>query len=202
MFENALVAGILSMGVNVHLVGPLPTPAIAFLTRSMRADAGIVISASHNPFQDNGIKIFGADGFKLPDSLEAEVERYALGAVAGENSAPRPSAQHIGKASRIDDAPGRYIVFLKNAFPQELNLEGLSIAVDCAHGAGYRVAPAVFSELGADLVVLGDTSPTAPTSTPGWAPCIPRVSRKVVASGRAQVGIALDGDGDPAHHGG
>jgi phosphoglucosamine mutase len=146
MIETAMASGICSMGVDVLLVGPLPTPGIALLTASMRADAGVVISASHNPFQDNGIKIFASDGFKLPDSTEEQIEQYMF-----ENSIDelRPTAQAIGKAFRIDDAVGRYIVSLKHRLPQELSLEGIKIVVDCAHGAAYRVAPAVFEELGA-----------------------------------------------------
>jgi len=172
MLENALVAGICSMGVDALLVGPLPTPSIAFLTRNMRADAGIVISASHNPYQDNGIKIFGKNGFKLPDAMEAMVEDYVFNLEENTGKAPRPTAQAVGKAKRIDDALGRYIVFLKNSFPAEYTLDGLTIAVDCANGATYKVAPAVLAEL-ARSSSWWAWSPTAPTSTPGWARSTP-----------------------------
>jgi phosphoglucosamine mutase len=137
---GADVLGICSMGADVLLVGPLPTPGVAFLTRSMRADAGVVISASHNPYQDNGIKFFSFEGFKLPDELEARMEKMIL---KGETNLHRPTASEIGKAFRISDAVGRYIVFLKNTFPRQLTLEGLKIVVDCGHGAAYRVAPEV-----------------------------------------------------------
>lgn len=195
MFENALVAGILSMGVDVNLVGPLPTPAIAFITRSMRARAGIVISASHNPYEDNGIKIFAGDGFKLPDAQEAEVEAYALKALNNGHGIPRPTAQKIGKAMRIDDAPGRYIVFLKNTFPEEYTLDGLTIALDCAHGATYKVAPAVFSELGADLKLLG-VEPNGTNINDGVGSLHPQGLIDLVKSGQADIGFAFDGDGD------
>ena len=146
MLENALTAGICSMGVDVLLVGPLPTPGIAFTTQSMRADAGIVISASHNPFQDNGIKIFSRDGYKLSDELEREIEDLVS---SGRINDIRPTASEVGKAYRIDDALGRYIVFCKNTFPQDLSLEGLKIVIDCANGATYKVAP--MSNLGLRL---------------------------------------------------
>ena len=153
MIENALTAGICSMGVNVFLVGPMPTPGIAFLTRSMRADAGLVISASHNPYQDNGIKIFSRDGYKLPDSEEDEIEQLIT---SGHIKDIRPTADAVGRAMRIDDARGRYIVFCKDTFPQELSLEGMKIVLDCANGATYKVAPIIFSELGADVVTIHD----------------------------------------------
>src|SRR3990170_1871788 len=140
MLETALASGICSSGVDVLLVGPLPTPGVAFLTRSMRADAGVVISASHNPFPDNGIKFFSSNGFKLPDEVEARMEEMIF---KGETDLNRPTASAIGKAFRISDAVGRYIVFLKNTFPRHLTLEGLRIVVDCGHGAAYRVAPEV-----------------------------------------------------------
>src|SRR5688572_18761551 len=136
MLESALMAGICSMGVDVLLVGPMPTPAISFLTRSLRADAGVVISASHNPYQDNGIKFFSSDGFKLPDEVEARMERMIF---TGETEESRPTAGEIGKAFRLSDAVGRYNVFLKNSFPRHLTLEGLKIVVDCGHGAAYKV---------------------------------------------------------------
>ncbi|NOX25246.1 MAG: phosphoglucosamine mutase, partial [Deltaproteobacteria bacterium] len=146
MIENALAAGICSMGVDVLLVGPLPTPGIAFITHSMRADAGVVISASHNPFQDNGIKIFSRDGFKLPDVKEAEIEDLIF---SQKMAALRPVADEVGRASRLDDARGRYIVFLKNTFPNKYTLDDFHIVLDCAHGAAYGAAPSVFAELGA-----------------------------------------------------
>jgi phosphoglucosamine mutase len=138
MLETAMASGICSMGVDVLLVGPMPTPGIAFLTRSLRADAGVVISASHNPFQDNGIKFFAQDGFKLPDDVEAEIEQFVFDDSIDHM---RPTAAEIGKAFRIDDALGRYNVFVKNSFPRHLTLDGVTIAVDAANGAGYRVAP-------------------------------------------------------------
>ena len=147
LLEYAITAGICSMGVDVLLLGPLPTPGIAFITSSMRADAGVVISASHNPYQDNGIKFFSGDGFKLPDEIEAHIENLMTDQGMEET---RPTATEIGQAFRIDDARGRYISFLKSTFPKELELDGLKIVLDCAHGATYRVAPEVFSELGAE----------------------------------------------------
>ena len=151
MLETALAAGICSMGVDVMMVGPLSTPGIAFVTQSMRADAGAVISASHNPYQDNGIKFFARDGFKLPDEVEARIEdlifRHKIDHL-------RPTATKVGKATRIDDSQGRYIVFLKNTFPKDLSLDGLTVVVDCANGAAYKTAPAVFEELGAKVIPL------------------------------------------------
>ena len=195
MLENALVAGICSMGVDTLLVGPLPTPAIAFLTRNMRADAGIVISASHNPYQDNGIKIFARNGFKLPDELEAAIEDYALSLEADNGSAPRPTADAVGRARRIDDAIGRYIVFLKNTFPVEYTLDGLTIAVDCAHGATYKVAPAVLSELGADLKLVG-VEPNGTNINAGVGALHPDRLAAMVRETDADMGLAFDGDGD------
>ena len=152
MLETAIAAGICAMGGRVMLTGPIPTPAVANLTQSMRADAGIVISASHNPFADNGIKIFGPDGFKLPDSEELEIEQL-LADPKLDNSGKTGSS--VGRAERLDDAAGRYIVWTKGTFPRELTLDGLRIVVDAAHGAAYRVAPAVLQELGADVTTLG-----------------------------------------------
>src|ERR1051325_9069921 len=152
MLESALTSGICSMGVDVLLIGPLPTPGIAFLTRSMRCDAGVVISASHNPFHDNGIKFFASDGFKLPDEVEREIERLVLD---DEIDHLRPTASEVGKAFRIDDALGRYNVFLKNTFPRHLALDGLKVVIDCAHGAAYRVGPEVLTELGAEVTAIG-----------------------------------------------
>ncbi len=195
MLENALVAGICSMGVDTLLVGPLPTPAIAFLTRNMRADAGIVISASHNPYEDNGIKIFARNGFKLPDELEAAIEDYALSIHERTGDAPRPTADAVGRARRIDDAIGRYIVFLKNTFPVEYTLDGLTIAVDCAHGATYKVAPAVLSELGADLKLVG-VEPNGTNINAGVGALHPERLAAMVRETEADMGLAFDGDGD------
>jgi phosphoglucosamine mutase len=192
MIENAISSGICSMGVDVLLVGPLPTPGIAFITSSMRADAGVVISASHNPFQDNGIKFFSRDGFKLPDELEEEIEELILS--NGINHL-RPTAEEVGKAFRIDDAVGRYVVFLKNSFPRDLTLDGVKIAVDCAHGAAYKVAPAVFEELGAEVVLTG-VKPNGQNINAGCGSLYPEVVAKLVLESGAHMGVALDGDAD------
>ncbi len=192
MLENAMVAGICSMGVDVLLVGPLPTPGIANITSSMRADAGVVISASHNPFQDNGIKFFSADGFKLPDTIELKIEKLIE---TKQIDSLRPTASEVGKAFRIDDAAGRYIVFLKNTFPQEMDLSGLKIVLDCANGAAYRVAPAVFEELGADVITLG-VSPNGTNINAGCGSLYPQLISEEVKKHRADIGIALDGDAD------
>src|SRR3989338_2355037 len=192
MLENAMVAGICSMGVDVMLVGPLPTPGIAFITSSMRADAGVVISASYNPYQDNGIKFFSRDGFKLPDRLEREIEDFVFDS---NEPSHRPTASDIGKAYRIDDAIGRYVVFAKNTFPKELTLDGLKIAVDCAHGAAYKVAPEVFYELGADVFPVGIT-PNGENINSNCGSLHPEVVAKLVKEKKADIGIALDGDGD------
>ncbi len=190
MFESALAAGITSMGADVQLVGPLPTPGISFLTTGMRADVGIVISASHNPYRDNGIKIFGSNGFKLPDEAEAEIEDLVLS-----ESPPTADASHIGRAVRIDDATGRYIVFLKNTFPKELSLEGLRIVLDCANGAAYKVAPAVLRELGAEVFTLG-TEPDGFNINHKCGSLYPETVAARVKETRADVGITLDGDAD------
>ena len=192
MIENALVAGICSMGVDVLLVGPLPTPGIAFITSSMRADAGVVISASHNAYQDNGIKFFSPDGFKLPDELELEIEDLILNHKLDDL---RPVADDVGKAYRIDDAVGRYIVYLKNTFPRELDLQGLRIVLDCAHGAGYKVAPAVLEELGAEVITIG-VKPNGVNINDGCGSLHPEVMAEKVREYRADLGIALDGDAD------
>ena len=192
MLENALVAGICSMGVDVLQVGPLPTPGIANITSSMRADAGVVISASHNAFQDNGIKFFSADGFKLPDELEMKIEKLIE---SKKIDALRPTATEVGKAYRIEDAAGRYIVFLKNTFPQEMDLSGLKIVLDCANGAAYKVAPAVFAELGAEVVTYG-VSPNGTNINAGCGSTCPSVISEAVKLHRADIGIALDGDAD------
>jgi phosphoglucosamine mutase len=192
MIENAIASGICSMGVDVLLVGPLPTPGIAFITSSMRADAGVVISASHNPFQDNGIKFFSRDGFKLPDELEEEIEELILS--NGINHL-RPTAEEVGKAFRIDDAVGRYVVFLKNSFPRDLTLDGIKIAVDCAHGAAYKVAPAVLEELGAEVVLTG-VKPNGQNINAGCGSLHPGVVAKLVVESGAHIGVAFDGDAD------
>ena len=192
MLENALAAGICSMGVNVQLVGPLPTPGIAFITTSMRADAGVVISASHNPFQDNGIKIFSADGFKLPDEVEADIEDLIF---SQKMAALRPVAEEVGRASRIDDAAGRYIVALKNTFPKDYVLDDFHIVLDCAHGATYKVAPHVFAELGARVTCIG-CEPDGTNINAGCGALHPEVMAARVQQLGADIGLALDGDGD------
>ncbi len=194
MIENALASGICSMGADVVLVGPLPTPGIAATTANMRADAGVVISASHNPFQDNGIKIFSADGFKLPDEMEAGIERLIF-----ENNYPdfKVTAEKVGKAFRLDDATGRYVVFLKQAFPRELSLDGLKIGLDCAHGAAYRAAPAVFEELGAQVTCIG-VKPNGHNINSGFGSLFPERIGSVVVRKGLDLGVALDGDADRA----
>jgi len=192
MFETALASGICSMGADVLLCGPLPTPAIAYITTGMRADAGVVISASHNPFQDNGIKIFGADGFKLPDEEEVELERLVLD---GPDRLPRPLANRVGKASRVDDAAGRYVTFLKARLPIDLTLEGIRIVVDCAHGAAYRAAPLVFAELGASVHSLA-VNPDGRNINRKCGALHPEAMAAAVKRTGAQLGIALDGDAD------
>ncbi len=192
MLEQALAAGIISMGVDVDLVGPLPTPGIANLTTSMRADAGAVISASHNPYQDNGIKFFWRDGFKLPDETEAKIEELVA---SGAIDSIRPTATKIGRAFRLEDARGRYIVFLKTTFPRELTLEGMTIVVDCANGAAYKTAPAVLEELGAKVIALGVQPDGKNINNKCGALYPENLSRAVVKHG-ANVGIALDGDAD------
>ncbi|MFH1148656.1 MAG: phosphoglucosamine mutase [Pseudomonadota bacterium] len=192
MIENAIAAGICSMGVDVLLVGPLPTPGIAFLTKNMRADAGVVISASHNPFQDNGIKFFAGNGFKLPDDTEQKIEDLIF---SKEIDHLRPTADDVGKAFRIDDAKGRYIVFLKNTFSPAYTLDGLRIVLDCAHGATYKVAPAVFGELGAELTMIG-VDPDGMNINRMCGALHPEQVQKLVLEKGADLGIALDGDGD------
>lgn len=192
MVEQALASGLNSMGVGVQLTGPLPTPGIGFLARNMRVDAGVIISASHNAYDDNGIKIFGADGFKFPDHLEREIERI----VEEEDiSALLAKGEAIGRTRRIDDAAGRYIVYAKNSFPLNQSLEGLRIVLDCANGAAYKVAPAVFSELGAELVVIGD-EPNGYNVNDKCGALHPENISDAVVKYRADVGISLDGDAD------
>ena len=192
MIESALTAGICSMGMNVLLVGPIPTPGVAFLTRTMRLDAGVVISASHNPYDDNGIKFFAANGFKLPDELEREIERLVL---VDTHLADRPSDHSIGKAYRLDDATGRYIEFIKSTIPKGENLEGMKIVVDCANGAAYKISPTVFSELGAEVIAIN----TAPDGRNINKDCgstnVTQLKEEVLRHG-AHVGIAHDGDAD------
>ena len=194
MLESALMAGICSMGVDVLLVGPMPTPAIAFLTRSLRADAGVVISASHNPYQDNGIKFFSGDGFKLPDEVEARIEQLI---VSDEINHLRPTADLIGKAYRIDDADGRYIEFAKRSLPKDLDFQGIKLVVDCANGAGYKVAPTVLRELGATVEVIGD-KPNGMNINAGCGAVHPELLQETVCRQKADLGIALDGDADRA----
>ncbi|HEY1101029.1 MAG TPA: phosphoglucosamine mutase, partial [Myxococcota bacterium] len=193
MIELAICAGITSMGVDVMLTGPLPTPGVAFITSSMRADAGVVVSASHNPYQDNGIKIFGHDGFKLPDDVEEELERLILEPRHLEKY--QPTGRDIGRAQRIDDAKGRFIVHLKATFPASLTLEGLKIVVDCAHGAAYRVAPHVFTELGATVIEVG-TDPDGTNINAGCGSLHPDGVARLVVEHGAHLGVALDGDAD------
>lgn len=192
MLESALTSGICSMGVDVLLVGPMPTPAIAFLTRSLRADAGVVISGSHNPFEDNGIKFFSRDGFKLPDLLENKIEALMS---SGEVDSIRPTAEEIGKAYRVDDADGRYIEFVKNSLPKGLTLDGMKIVVDCSNGATYKVTPTVLRELGAEIIVLGD-QPNGVNINQGCGSLFLSGLQKAVVSNQAAVGFAHDGDGD------
>ncbi len=189
MLENALTAGLTSTGMNVLLLGPVPTPAVGFLTRSMRADVGIMISASHNPAADNGIKFFGPDGFKLSDEAEAEIEAI----VAGEIIPAQP--QNIGRAKRIDDARGRYVEYAKTTFPAGRTLDGLKVVVDCANGAAYRAAPDVLWELGAEVIPLG-VSPNGHNINDGVGSTHPGACAKAVLEHGAHMGISLDGDAD------
>jgi phosphoglucosamine mutase len=192
MFENALVAGICSMGVDVLQVGPIPTPGMAFLTVDMRCDAGVMISASHNPYQDNGIKFFSHDGYKLPDEFEARIEELiASGALAKH----RAAAEEVGRAQRIEDATGRYVVFLKKTFPQQLTLEGLRVVLDCANGASYKVGPTVLTELDAEVFSLG-IAPNGRNINDGVGSVHPETVQAKVKELRADVGICLDGDAD------
>ena len=193
MLETAMASGICSMGVDVWLVGPLPTPGIAFLTRSMRADAGVVISASHNPFQDNGIKFFSRDGFKLEDDTERRIEELVFDstAIAGF----RASGADIGKAARIDDAIGRYLVFLKSCVPRTVTFENLKVVIDCANGAGYKVGPDVLEELGAEVTSIA-VDPDGININAACGAVHPQRLRETVLTTGAHVGLALDGDGD------
>ncbi|PKN33702.1 MAG: phosphoglucosamine mutase [Deltaproteobacteria bacterium HGW-Deltaproteobacteria-19] len=192
MFENALVSGICSMGVDAILAGVIPTPGVAFLTPSMRVDAGIVISASHNPFQDNGIKIFSGDGFKLPDEKELAIEDMIF---ANNMQKLQPSPGELGKAYRMDDARGRYIVFLKHSFPREFTMEGMKVVLDCANGATYRVAPDTFAELGAEVTTLFDDPDGKNINLQCGSQHPEALAAEVLKKG-ADVGFAFDGDGD------
>ena len=191
MIENALAAGFTSMGIDVVFVGPLPTPAVAFLTRSMRVDLGVMISASHNPYQDNGIKIFGPDGFKLSDEIEAKIEEL----MSGDLEKLLVPADDIGRMSRLESARGRYIEYVKTSFPKSLSLEGKKIVIDCANGAAYKVAPAILWELGAEIVKLGVEPNGRNINANVGALHIEEMQKKVVEVG-ADIGIALDGDAD------
>ena len=192
MIEQALASGFNSMGIHVNLTGPLPTPGIGFVAQNMKASAGIVISASHNLFEDNGIKIFGCDGFKIPNSTEREIERLVQEDQL-HNFLVKPS--HIGKTQRIDDATGRYIVYTKQTFPQKMTLDGVRIVLDCAHGAGYKVAPAIFEELGAEVITMGNQPNGFNINNKSGALFPERVS-EAVQRYRADVGMSLDGDAD------
>ncbi|MFD1626113.1 phosphoglucosamine mutase [Azospirillum griseum] len=191
MLEPALTAGFISMGMDVVLVGPLPTPAVAMLTRSLRADMGVVISASHNPYQDNGIKLFGPDGYKLSDEVEAAIEAR-MGLPFEPDLAGSPD---LGRASRMEDATGRYIEYVKNTFPRGLRLDGLKIVVDCANGAAYRVAPKVLYELGAEVIPIG-VSPDGTNINKGCGATATQSLQEQVIFHAADLGIALDGDAD------
>ena len=189
MIENALVAGFTSVGMDVVQIGPMPTPAVAMLTRSMRADLGVMISASHNPYEDNGIKLFGPDGYKLSDADEMAIEALI-------DSPPAlADAPRIGRARRVEDARGRYIHFAKDCFPEELRLDGLKVVIDCAHGAAYNVAPAALWELGADIIPLG-VAPNGTNINDACGSTAPMLLQETVVASGADIGIALDGDAD------
>ncbi len=192
MLEQALASGLMSMGVDVAFVGPMPTPAIAHLTTSMRADAGAVISASHNSYEDNGIKFFSRDGFKLPDETEERIEAILLGNALDSH---RPTATKVGAAVRLEDARGRYIAAVKATFPRNLTLEGLTLVVDCANGAGYRTMPAVLTELGAKVIPLG-VEPDGTNINAGCGAVAPKALQRAVVAAKAHLGLALDGDAD------
>lgn len=189
MLEAALEAGFAAAGVDVMLAGPVPTPAVAYLTRALRLSAGVVISASHNPYQDNGIKFFSAQGNKLPDTVEVAIE------AAMDNPIECVSSEKLGKAKRLDDARGRYIEFCKSTFPNELDLRGLKIVVDCAHGAAYHIAPDVFHELGAEVIAIGN-QPNGLNINDGFGATAPDALSRAVQENQADLGIALDGDAD------
>lgn len=190
MIENALVAGFTSVGMDVVQFGPIPTPAVAMLAASMRADLGVMISASHNPYEDNGIKLFGPDGYKLSDADEMKIEALIL-----DGEIPLASSERIGRARRVEDGRGRYIHFVKSTFPSHLKLEGLKIALDCANGAAYNTAPATFWELGAEVVPIGVT-PDGKNINDGCGSTAPLLLQETVVASGADIGIALDGDAD------
>ena len=192
MLENALVAGITSLGVDVLVIGPLPTPGVAYITRSLRADAGIVLSASHNPYQDNGIKFFRHDGYKLDDQIEEKIEQLVF---TGEIDSIRPTANNIGRATRIDDALGRYVEFAKASFPRGMSLEEMRVAVDVANGAAYKSTPCVLRELGADVVVVHN-EPNGININDGCGSIHPDEIQRIVKMSGADVGITHDGDAD------
>ncbi|OGS87673.1 MAG: phosphoglucosamine mutase [Gallionellales bacterium GWA2_59_43] len=189
MLESALEAGLIAAGIDVYLAGPVPTPAVAYLTRALRLQAGVVISASHNPFEDNGIKFFSGNGTKLPDEVELAIEAEL------DNAMQTNSSENLGKAKRIDDAVGRYIEFCKSTFPCEMNLRGMKIVVDSAHGATYHIARHVFHELGADVIAIG-AEPNGKNINDGYGATKPANLQKAVVEHKADLGIALDGDGD------
>ena len=191
MIEYAMTAGFTSVGMDVFLFGPIPTPAVAMLTRSLRADLGVMISASHNSYEDNGIKLFGPDGYKLSDDVELEIERH----IESTNTSGLAESPRIGRAKRIDDAQARYIEFAKATFPRSLSLEGMRIVLDCANGAAYRVAPAILWELGADVIPMGD-DPNGFNINQGVGSTSPKALCEAVKTYRADLGVALDGDAD------
>jgi len=192
VFETALTSGFCASGMDVYQVGPMPTPAISFLTKNMRADVGVVISASHNPFMDNGIKFFDSQGFKLPDRVEDEIAELVLNE---ETKWEHPQPELIGRASKIQDSPGRYIVYLKHSFPPELTLDGIKMVLDCANGATYRVAPLIFEELGAKVITTG-TEPNGLNINKKCGSLYPDVTAQMVREYGADIGVTLDGDGD------
>ncbi|MFA5264812.1 MAG: phosphoglucosamine mutase [Opitutaceae bacterium] len=192
MLENAISSGVLSMGVDVLFIGPIPTPGVAYVTRSLRADAGIVITASHNPYADNGIKFFRADGYKLDETIEKQIERLVF---SGDIENIRPTADEIGKAVRIDDALGRYIEYAKSSFPRGMTLDGVRVVVDCAHGATYKSTPCVLRELGAEVFVYGN-QPDGMNINKDCGSMHPKSMCEKVLDHRAHIGIAHDGDGD------
>lgn len=189
MLESALEAGLIAAGIDVYLAGPIPTPAVAYLTRALRLQAGVVISASHNPFEDNGIKFFSGNGTKLPDAIETAIEDEL------DKPMQTNASDGLGKAKRIDDAVGRYIEFCKSTFPADMNLRGLKMVVDCAHGATYHIAGHVFHELGADVVTIG-AQPNGKNINDGYGATKPQNLQKAVVEHKADIGLALDGDGD------
>jgi phosphoglucosamine mutase len=192
MLESALTSGICSMGTNVALVGPMPTPGIAFVTRSLRVDAGVVISASHNPYDDNGIKFFSSDGFKLPDAIESEIEKTMF---SQRLEKIRPEGAGIGKAVRIDDASGRYIEYVKSSFPKGRTLEGMKIVIDCSNGSAYKITPDVLKELGANVIAIND-KPDGININANCGATHPEAMQRSVLEHKADIGIAHDGDAD------